>query len=115
MVTNKVINSIYRKYKKRPGSPDQLDIALLFQENMDQHGLYIDDNKLVVSSVEPSSPFHTIDLSRVHAILEFENVVAIVLHSSIIFFNKKDQQVHIHVKMDQPSLMDRIKMRIARQ
>lgn len=113
MVTNKVIETIYKKYRKRPTSPDQLDLPVLFQESIDPHELFIDGDELIINSIDPSSPFHSIRLDRVHAILEFENVVAIVLHSSIIFLGKNDRSVHVHVKMDQPSLIDRVKMKLA--
>lgn len=113
MLTDKVIDAIYNKYKKRPSSPDQLDIPLLFAENLDNHNIFIDDRNIVINSISPASPFHTIALERVHEILEFENVVAIVLHSSIIFLSKNDDKVHIHVKAIKPSLLDRIRMKFS--
>lgn len=111
MVTNKVIESIYKKYKKRPASPDELDIALLFDPSMDAHNIFIDGDRLIINSIDPKSPFHSILLSRIHQILNFENVVAIVLHSSIIFLNKTDNKVHIHVKMPELSWLDRLRLR----
>ncbi len=113
MLTDKVIEAIYKKYHKRPSSPDQLDIPLLFAENLEQHNIFIDDHNIVIGSVDQRSPFHTIALHRVHEILEFENVVAIVLHSSIIFLSKKDNKVHVHVKMAKANLLDRIRMKLS--
>lgn len=113
MLTDKVIDAIYKKYKKRPSSPDQLDIPLLFSEELEQHDIYIDDRNIVINSVDASSPFHKIALERVHEILEFENVVAIVLHSSIVFVSKRDDKVHVHVKMMKPTLLDRIRMKLS--
>lgn len=114
MVTKQVINDIYKKFAKRPSSPDELNLSLLFGEVFDNHEIYIDENTLVINSVDESSPFHAIPLDRIHEILEFENVVAIVLHSSIIFLNKRDNGVNVHVKMKGPSLLDRLHMGFSR-
>lgn len=114
MVNKQVIETIYKQYKKRPASPDELDIGLLFMEQLDQHEIYIDGDRLIINSVEPNSPFHSLPLSKIHAILNFENVVAIVMHSSIVFLSKKDRTVSVHIKMDKPSLLERVKTSLAR-
>lgn len=113
MVTNKVIDAVYKQYKKRPASIDELDTALLFTEELLNHDLYVDEGRLVINSIDPHSPFHSIALDRIHAIVNFENVVAIVLHSSIIFLSKRDNKVHVHIKMEKPSFMDRVRMKFA--
>ncbi len=51
---------------------------------------------------------HRIPLNRVHAIVEFEEWVAIVLHSSIIFLSKRSSKVNVNVRMEKPSLFDRV-------
>ncbi|MBO4994591.1 MAG: hypothetical protein J6C78_01330 [Muribaculaceae bacterium] len=115
MVTKKVIESIYKKYSKRPDSPDELDIPLLFEYLIEPHKMRIDDDfNLIIGSIDPNSPFHIIDLNKVHGIVEFDNSVAIVLHSSIIFLNKHDKQSHIHIKLDQPSFLERLRSRMSR-
>lgn len=109
MITEKVINSLYKKYKDRPESADELDIALLFENLIDTHDIAIDDEAhLIINSIPEKSPFHRINLNRIHAIVEFEHKIAIVLHSSIIFLNKKDSKSHIHIKPIKPSIMERI-------
>ena len=109
MVTKKVIDSIYKSCKERPESPDELDIALLFNEVADRHAIQIDEGWLTINSIPRQSPFHRIALSRIHAILEFEDKIAIVLHSSIIFLNKEDATVDVHIRQEKPSLLDRLR------
>lgn len=109
MINNKVINSIYKKYSKRPSSIDQLNIPLLFEAAHDDHAIEINGHDLIINSQEPWSPFHTIDLNRVHAILDFDRYVAVVLHSSIVFIGKKNSEIHIHIKPIKPSITDRMK------
>ena len=112
MITRKVIQTLYKKYRKLPDSPDCLDIPLLF-ECAPQHNIKIDMDgpldTMVIGSVDPASPFHRIPLERIHAIVKFEEWVAVVLHSSIIFLNRKSPRVSIHVQTEPPSLWERIR------
>ena len=43
MIQKKVIDAIYRKFKNRPASPDELNIPLLFEKLPEQAGVEIDD------------------------------------------------------------------------
>lgn len=115
MVTKKVIHNLYRKYNKPPKSADELDIATLFERAADNHGLVIDEDKLYIGSVDPASPFSEIPLGHIHAIVEFDNVVAIVLGSSIVFLEKYGDGVNVHLKLDGPSLWDRLRMAKVRE
>lgn len=115
MITKKVIDTIYKRYNKRPKSTDDLNIALLFEGVHPGHGIEIDGNNLVVNSVPEQSPFHEIPLSAVHAIIEFEEHVAIVLHSSILFLNRNSEGVSVHIKPFKPSLKDKLTGLFSRQ
>ncbi len=111
MITRKVIQTLYKKYKSLPESPDCLDMPLLFEcavhhkINIDMDGPF---DSLILGSIDPVSPFHRIPLEKIHAIVPFEEWVAIVLHSSIIFLNRKSSRVSIHVRTEAPSLWERI-------
>ncbi len=111
MITRKVIQTLYKKYRKLPESPDCLDMPLLF-ENALQHNINIDMDgpvdSLVIGSISPYSPFHRVPLERIHAIVPFEEWVAIVLHSSILFLNRKSSKVSIHVRTESPSIWSRL-------
>lgn len=107
MITKDVIDSIYKQDKSRPSSPDNLNLGLLFDYALDHHAIFIDEGKLFIESVSKDSPFHAIPLRNIHEILEFENSIAIVLHSSIIFLNKHDSTIHVHLRMQKPSLFER--------
>lgn len=114
MITNKAINEIYKKYSRRPKSVDELNIALLFEAAHKDHAISVDGSNLIIKSQEPWSPFHTISLDRVHAILDFEKTVAVVLHSSIIFISKESDEVHVHLKPQNMSFCDRLKSFVGR-
>lgn len=108
MITNKVIETIYKRYKKRPKSTDDLNVALLFEGVHPVHDIEIDGNLLRINSIPKQSPFHEIPLSAVHAIIEFEEHVAIVLHSSILFLNRYNEGVSVHIKPFKPTLKERM-------
>ncbi len=112
MVTKKDIDKIYRQFNHPPQSVDELNIGLLFDYAIENHGIVIDENDLYIGSVDPKSPFAVLPLDRIHEILEFEDVIAIVLHSSIVFLNKNNSNVHVHIRMAAPSLWSRIKSRL---
>ncbi len=109
MINNKIIETIYKKYSKLPASIDELNIPLLFEAISDEHAIDIKGHDLIINGLDSWSPFHTIDLNRVHAILDFENYVAIVMHSSIVFIGKSNNEVHVHIKALKPSLIDRMR------
>lgn len=113
MITKRVIEELYKKYRKLPESPDFLDMGLLFDYAAEHHNVSIDMDgpvdSLIIRSVDPRSPFHRIPLEKIHAIVPFEEWVAIVLHSSIIFLSRKSSKVSVHLKPHKPSFMDRIK------
>ncbi|MDE6484723.1 MAG: hypothetical protein K2L14_04970 [Duncaniella sp.] len=114
MVTKAVIDSIYRQYDKAPRRPEDLNLALLFDYAFENHGIIIDDNDLYITSIDPASPFACIPLDRIHQILEFSEVIAIVLPSAIIFLNKKNSDVNIHIKMERRSLWDKLSSAFSR-
>lgn len=109
MLTKAVIDSLYRKFDKRPPTPDELDIALLFEHLMDTHEVMIDDQAtLVINSLPPSSPFHALPLRNIHAIVNFEDEVVIVLHSSLVILDKNTPRVYINLRAAGTTFAERI-------
>ncbi len=111
MITKEVIQTLYKKYPKRAKSIDCLDIALLFDSVGVLHDINVDieSGRLIIGTVDERSIFRSIPLAHIHAIVPFEEWTAIVLHSSIIFLNKKSTKVSVHLKELNPSISDRIK------
>lgn len=111
MLTKKIIDTIYKQFNHPPHSVDELNLSLLFDYAVENHGIVVDENNLYIGSVDPRSPFATLPLDRIHEIVEFDDVIAIVLHSSIVFLNKVNSNVNIHIRMDSPSPWERLKER----
>lgn len=112
MITRKVIQTLYRKYRNQPESPDCLDMALLFDAAGPHHNISVDMegpvDSLVIGSIAPESPFHKLPLERIHAIVPFEEWVGIVMHSSVVFLNRNSAKVSVNVRMEEQSLFDRV-------
>lgn len=110
MLTRDNINEIYRKYKKAPASIDELDLATLFDETAINHDILVDpdENTITFGSIETTSPFHTLGLSRINAILGFEEWIAIVLPAAIVFLNRTSPKVAIDIKSSTTGLAKRI-------
>ncbi len=109
MIQKKVIDAIYKKCGSRPASPDELNIPLLFEKLPEEAMIEVDENDIVIGSIDPSSPFYRVPVRHIHAILEFEEAIAIVLHSSILFLSKEDGSLHVHLRELKPSFMDRLR------
>lgn len=114
MIDKKVIDSIYKKFNKRPSSPDELNIPLLFEKLPEEANIEINGKELIINSTEPDSPFHAIPIGNINAIIDFDEAVAIVLHSSIIFISKDDGAVNVHIKDLEESWLDRVKSLLSR-
>ncbi len=112
MITAETIKKIYKKHSKRPESIECLNCRLLQDDSLLLHKIDIKDGVISINSVDISSPFHSIELRLIHAILDFESHVAIVLHSSIVFLGKGNKSVNAHIKPLKGSLLSRIKQGI---
>lgn len=111
MITNKVIDEIYRRYDKRPKSVDCLDFVLLIDKVGIMHDIFVDPDEetMTIGSLPEDSPFHKLKLKNINAFVDFEEWVAVVMHSAILFLNKKNTKSTIHLKEPELSLWDRIK------
>lgn len=111
MITRENVNTLYKIYNKAPRSIDELNMALLFDYAAEHHTVIIDPDseELVINSITPASPFHSLPLRNIHAIVPFEDWVAIVLHSSIIFLNRNNSKVAVDLRNVRPSFLDRLR------
>lgn len=116
MITREVIKTLYKQYSKRPKSVDCLDMAMLFDTVGILHEISvdIDTDELIIGSIDPKSVFHHIPLTHIHAIVPFEEWTAIVLHSSIIFLNRKNTHVSVDLKMPSQGLVGRLRSLISK-
>ena len=113
MIQKKVIEAIYKKFCNRPNSPDELDIPLLFEKLPEEPSVEIDEHNLILNAFPSHSPFHMIPIRNIHAIVEFDESIAIVMHSSIIFISKETGMPQVHIKEEPEGIFDRLKRNFA--
>lgn len=101
---------MYHQYSKKPKNIDYLDLGLLFEKAGIEHDILVDPETqdITIGSIPEDSPFHTIPLTNVHAFVPFEEWVAIVMHSSIVFLNSKKPVTTIHLKSPETSFWQKI-------
>lgn len=67
------------------------------------HDIMIDDEDLskaeiILNDLEEANPFRRFLVRSLHAILEFDKMVAFVFRNHILFLGKKDKQLRVHFK-----------------
>lgn len=102
MITTKVIKELYKRYRRPASSREELGMELLLEQVGRCHGLSVDNDGaneiLTINSVSAASPFHSIPIGHVCAVVPFDEWVAIVLPSSIIFLCRENDDVRINLK-----------------
>lgn len=99
MITDRqLIKTLYKRFRRRPATLDARRLDLLADFIVDGRGLELDDNRIVFTSMEPSSPFRAIPLDNIHGVADLGKLLAIVLHSCIIFLNRQTLDVTVNIK-----------------
>lgn len=108
MITNKVIDEIYKKFRKAPVDINELRIPY-FTELLKHHDLRYENNELIINSLEEFNPFRKLLGRRIYGIIEFDRHVAFVTPAHILFLGKKDNSVQVHMKPDRkPNMFSRL-------
>ena len=94
----KLIDSLYKRFGRRSANLDDRRLDLLCDNIIDRHGLEMNDESKIFSEMEPDAPLRSIRLDNIHGVAEFGEVLAIVMHSSIIFFNRRTLRTSVHLK-----------------
>lgn len=112
MTDKNLINGLYRRFRRRPATLDGRNLRLLADFIVDERGISLQDDDLVFTETPPDAPFHKIPLENINGVADLGKLLAIVLNSSIIFFNKETLETTIHIK--QPNPVERILSRLRR-
>lgn len=109
MVTEEVIKEIYKKYRKPPKERSELELGRFLPIIEEHHDITCDDMECVLNGLEEFNPFRRFLWRGVHAILEFEKVIAIVFKNHILFLGKDDNSLRVHFKPeDKGNIFSRI-------
>ncbi len=104
---DKLTRSLYRKFNRRKSTLDQRRLDLLCDNIIDRRGIELNDDRIIFTAMPAGAPLRSIRLDHIRGVAELGDSLAIVLHSSIIFFNRTTLQITVHLKP--PTLLDRLR------
>ena len=109
MITDEVIKEIYKKYKKPPKSPDELNLDYFLNLLSEHHNVTVDDEEVIIKDLDEFSPFRMFLLRSLFGIIEFDTLIAFIFRSHILFFGKENNEMRVHIKPEnKPSIIDRV-------
>lgn len=94
----KLTDSLYRRFRRRPRTLDERCLNLLADFIVEERGIELDEDRLIFTGMDKMSPFREILLNNINGVVDLGVLLAIVMHSSIIFFNKTTLEATIHIK-----------------
>lgn len=98
MITKEVIRDIYKEYGKPSDNKEDLRIPHFLKLLEPHHHLSYDGDELVFEDMEEFNPFRRILVRNLHAILEFNKMVAFVFPNHILFLGKRSSELSVHFK-----------------
>ena len=101
MITKEVIRDIYKEYGKPSENKDDLRIPYFLKMLEPHHHLKYDGDELVFEDMEEFNPFRRILVRNMHAILEFNKMVAFVFPNHILFLGKRSPELSVHFKPEE--------------
>lgn len=108
MVTEEVIKEIYKKYKKPPKDPSELQLNNHIESLKPHHSLSSDGFEVVLDNLDEFNPFKRFLIRSLIAILDLDKVIAFVFRDHILFFGKEDNSMRVHFKPEEDNLLSRI-------
>lgn len=111
MITDKVIKEIYKQFSKPEKNPEKLELDRHLASLAEHHKLRRDGIEILVDDLEDFDPFHRFLIRNLCGVIEFDNWVAFIFPTHILFFSKKDNNMTVHFKPEnkkKPSIFDRI-------
>ena len=98
MITEKVIQDIYKSYRKPHRDREELRIPYFLDLLKKHHKLKADDDEIVIEDLDDFNPFRRFLVRSLHAILEFDRMVAFVFPHHILFLGKEDNTLRVNFK-----------------
>lgn len=98
MTDQELINSLYKRFGHQPATLDERHFDLLADYIVDGRGIELDDDIIIFTHIAGKSPLRRIPLRNINGVADLGGLLAIVLHSAIIFFNKQTLAVTVHLR-----------------
>lgn len=103
MITDAVIQEIYKTHKKPPKDLNDLNLPEMLYELKKHHSMTLDSEDLtkaevIINDVEEFNPFRRFLVRGLYAVLPFDRQIAFVFRSHILFLNKEDEGMNVHFR-----------------
>lgn len=103
MISNEVIKEIYKTNPRPPKNPDDLRLFDALEILKAYHHITVDSDDLtkaevIIEDLEDSNLFRRFLVRSLHAVLEFDKMIAFVFRNHILFLGKKDNALRVHFK-----------------
>lgn len=109
MITDKVINEIYRRFRKPPKDIESLRLPEIMDILKKHHNISFNGKELVFEDLDEFNPFRMMLARRLLAVMEFDRFVAFVLPSHILFLSKNDNAARVRMRPEsQENILQRI-------
>lgn len=102
MITDNVIQEIYKKFKKPHKNEEELHLDYFLNMLNENHAIRRDGIEIIIEDLDEFNPFRRFLVRGINAILEFDKMVAIVFRNHILFLGKEDNQMRVHIKPEKP-------------
>lgn len=102
MVDEKVIQEIYKKFRKPHKNYEDLRLDYFLPMLQEHHTIENDGFEIILKDVDEYNPFRRFLIRSLNAVLEFDKLIAFVFKNHILFIGKEDNQLHVHIKPEEP-------------
>lgn len=102
MITDEVIKEIYRKFDRPHRNYEELRLDYFIDLLKENHKITLADEEVMIDDLEEFNPFRRFLVRSLHAVLEFDKMVAFVFRNHILFLGKEDNQMRVHIKPEKP-------------
>ncbi len=107
-ISSNLIDSLYKRFPRRPATLDERNLRLLADYIVEDRGVSLCDDRLVFTEMSPDSSFREILLENIHGVADLGHMLAVVLHSSIIFLDCRTFEAFVHLKPAKENVFRRV-------
>lgn len=98
MITNSVINEIYRRFAKYSSRPEKQQIDYFIELLAPMHRISMNEDCVVFEEQDELCPFRRFLLRSLNGIVEFDNYVAFAFRNHILFLAKYSDEMRVHFR-----------------
>ncbi len=114
MITNRVINEIYKKFANSAYRHERNRLAYFINILAPMHHITMNAEEVVFEDQDELCPFRRFLLRSLNGIVEFDKQVAFVFRNHILFLGKDSDEMRVHFRSlkENTNIFQRLFMRM---